>query len=82
MLFNPDIVKAQCMGCNVFKKGNKDFYTPKMIKEYGQDKVLEFLELRHNKDKTWRREELYKVIEIYQDKIQEYEQLARNHVSD
>jgi len=44
--------------------------------------VLEFLELRHNKDKTWRREELYKVIEIYQNKIQEYEQLARNHVSD
>ena len=82
VLFNPDIVKAQCMQCNVFKKGNKDFYTPKMIKEYGQEKVLEFLELRHNKDKKWSREELEKVITRYQVSVTEYEQLARDHVSD
>jgi len=82
VLFNPDIVKAQCMQCNVFKKGNKDFYTPKMIKEYGQEKVIEFLELRHNKDKKWSREELEEVITRYQVLVKEYEQLARNHVSD
>ena len=81
VLFNPDIVKAQCMQCNVFKKGNKDFYTPKMITEYGQDKVLEFLELRHNKDKKWSREELEEVIDKYQVIVKEYEQLAREHVS-
>lgn len=81
VLFNPDIVKAQCMQCNVYKKGNKDFYTPKMIAEYGQDKVLEFLELRHNKDKKWSREELEEVIDKYQVYVNEYEQLAREHVS-
>jgi len=81
VLFNPDIVKAQCMQCNVFKKGNKDFYTPKMIAEYGQNKVLEFLELRHNKDKKWSREELEEVIDKYQVIVKEYEQLAREHVS-
>ena len=81
VLFNPDIVKAQCMQCNVLKKGNKDFYTPKMIAEYGQDRVLEFLELRHNKDKKWSREELEEVIDKYQVYVREYEQLAREHVS-
>jgi len=81
VLFNPDIVKAQCMQCNVLKKGNKDFYTPKMIAEYGQEKVLEFLELRHNKDKKWSREELEEVIDKYQVYVREYEQLAREHVS-
>lgn len=71
VLFNEDIVYAGCMSCNVFKKGNKDAYTPFMINKYGTEKVLEFLDLRHNKDKTWRRCELEEVIERYKIKLNE-----------
>lgn len=69
VLFNEDIVYAGCMGCNVFKKGNKDAYTPFMIEKYGTEKVLEFLELRHNKDKVWTVEELEEVIQKYSIKL-------------
>jgi hypothetical protein len=71
VLFNEDIVHSQCMQCNVFKKGNKDEYTPKMISIWGVDKVMEFLELRHNKDKTWRREELEEIYIKYKLKLGE-----------
>lgn len=66
VLFNPDIVHAQCVGCNIFKKGNKDSYTPAMIEMYGYEKTMEFLELRHDKDKVWTRDELERVIDIYE----------------
>lgn len=71
VLFNEDIVHAQCYACNVPKKGNKDEYTPKMIEMFGTKKVLEFLELRHNKDKTWTREELESIEREYKDLYKE-----------
>ena len=70
VLFNEDIVRIQCSGCNLFKKGNKDSYFPKMVEIHGIDRVLEFLELRHSKDKTWSKEELEAVAEIYKEKLE------------
>ncbi len=71
VLFNEDIVYAQCAGCNVFKKGNKDEYTPFMIEKFGPEKVLEFLELRHSKDKTWSKHELEVILEKYKLSLEE-----------
>jgi len=71
VLFNEDIVHSQCARCNIYRKGAKDDYTPKMISIWGTDKVLEFLELRHNKDKTWRKQELEEVIELCNQKLKE-----------
>lgn len=71
VLFNEDIVYAQCMPCNVFKKGFKDAYTPKMLKMFGLEQTLEFLELRHNKDKTWTRQELEDILALYTRKYKE-----------
>ena len=71
VLFNEDLVHAQCFGCNIKKKGNKDSYTPKMIEIFGIPATVEFLELRHNKDKTWRREELEEILALYQRKFNE-----------
>ena len=34
ILLNEDCVKAQCMGCNVFNKGNYDIFIPKIIREH------------------------------------------------
>ena len=71
VLFNEDIVYAQCYGCNIPKKGNKDAYTPKMVEMFGTAQTLEFLELRHNKDKTWTRQELEDILALYTRKYAE-----------
>jgi hypothetical protein len=65
VLFNEEIVHAQCVGCNLFKKGNYEAYTEKMLDLHGEKKVKEFLELRHNKDKTWTIKELEEIKEEY-----------------
>ena len=36
-----------------------------MVEMFGIGKTLEFLELRHNKDKTWSREELEQIRDYY-----------------
>jgi len=35
VLFDEDIVKPQCVGCNVFLRGNYTIFTTKLIKEHG-----------------------------------------------
>lgn len=47
ILFEEDGVHAQCKQCNLFKNGNKDAYTPKMIKDYGLKRVEELQQLKH-----------------------------------
>ena len=34
ILFDEDIVRAQCRGCNLFKGGNYEIFVPKLINEY------------------------------------------------
>lgn len=71
VLFHEDIVHSQCYKCNIALKGAKEDYTLKMLDLWGTDKVREFLELRHSKDKIWKREELLAVIEKYREKLNE-----------
>lgn len=65
VLFHEDLVHGQCSGCNVFKHGNKDAYTPKMIEIYGLERVEEFWRLK-NKPHQWTREELIFIKDKYQ----------------
>lgn len=47
VLFNEDIVMAQCVHCNIFKRGNYQEYTLHMIRKHGMKKVEKFLKLKH-----------------------------------
>lgn len=39
ILFQLDIIRVQCVGCNRFRHGNLNVFTPKMINELGLEKV-------------------------------------------
>ena len=41
VLYDEEIVHPQCQTCNIWKRGNKDAYTPRMIEKYGLKKVKE-----------------------------------------
>ena len=68
VLFHEGIVKPQCMPCNIFKKGNKDVFAPKMIMEYGGKKVMEFYALK-NQVVQLRIADYNEITEIYKEKI-------------
>ena len=68
VLFNEDIVKPQCLTCNVFKNGNYGPYTLKMIDQYGRAKVEEFLSLRHQV-KKYTLADLEELIQAYKLKL-------------
>lgn len=37
VLFLEEVVKPQCVGCNIFQHGRLDVFTQKLIKELGQE---------------------------------------------
>ncbi len=43
VLFDEDLVHAQCQQCNIFKHGNSDGYWPYVVKTYGWDATNEML---------------------------------------
>lgn len=47
ILFHEDIVEPQCAKCNIWDKGNLTVYTFKKIKELGEDRVNELIQLKH-----------------------------------
>jgi hypothetical protein len=68
VLFNEEIVKPQCLVCNVFLNGNYGRYTLKMVDQHGREKVEEFLALKHQVRK-YTRAELEDLIESYKGKL-------------
>lgn len=68
VLFNEEIVKPQCLTCNVFMNGNYSAYTLKMIDLHGRPKVEEFLALRHQV-KKYTRADLEDLIAAYKLKL-------------
>ena len=68
VLFNEEIVKPQCLACNVFRNGNYGPYTLKMIDLHGREKVEQFLALRHQVRK-YTRAEIEDLIQSYKLKI-------------
>lgn len=60
-------VFIQCVGCNVFKHGNKEIFIPWFIKTYGQELYDELL--REKEAHKWTQDELLKLKEDLEEKI-------------
>jgi hypothetical protein len=60
-------VKVQCVGCNIFKKGNLDEYAIKLRQEYG-NKILETLNKEKYKLIKLSTLDLQKRIDLYREK--------------
>jgi len=69
--FNEDNCKVQCVGCNIFKKGNYIVYTKKLLKELGEKKFDELERLKNSTVKI-SKAEYEQMIEHYNQKIKEY----------
>jgi len=48
ILFHEELVKAQCVRCNIFLDGNYDIYHAKLIKEYGMEQFDEWIRLKNS----------------------------------
>lgn len=64
-------VNAQCVSCNVFKKGNIDEYFVRMEELYGREVVDELLSHKHT-TRRFKRKEMKEMIDYYKAKIKEY----------
>ena len=62
--YHEDNVHKQCVGCNVFKRGNLLEYRENLIKKIGQEKV-DYLWNNRKKVYKWKRWELEALIEKY-----------------
>ena len=69
--FNEDNCKVQCVGCNIFKKGNYIVYTKRLLKELGEKKFDELERLKNSTVKI-SKAEYEQMIEHYNQKIKEY----------
>lgn len=47
VLFLEEVVRPQCMACNVFKGGMYEVFIPKLIDLYGRDGYQEFVVLKN-----------------------------------
>ena len=70
VLFNEEIVKPQCLMCNVFLGGNYGPYTLKMLDLHGREKVEEFMALKHQ-TKKYTKSDLEDLIQTYKQKLEE-----------
>lgn len=71
ILFDEEGVHAQDIHCNIFLRGNPDEYWPRMLKEYGADKVNEMLKRKHTV-KNYTREDYENIIDKYKKKLKAY----------
>lgn len=63
-------IHSQCLGCNVFKKGNLIKYWPWMIKKYGQEVVDELIE-NDKIEKHYKKDELIEIKKSFDKLIKE-----------
>ena len=68
VLFNEEVVRPQCVGCNIFLGGNYQQYTLRMIREVGEEKVEQLLALRYKVLKLTR-SDIEDLIEVYTNKL-------------
>lgn len=70
ILFEEDGVHSQCRQCNLFRAGNKDAYTPKMVELYGQARVDELYALKHT-TKEYSIEDYKNIERLYKTKFED-----------
>lgn len=68
ILFNEQLVNAQCRGCNLFKGGCLDVYTIKLINQYGKKQVEEW-HILSRQSKPMKTYDFELIEEIYTDKF-------------
>jgi hypothetical protein len=59
---------CQCVGCNIFKKGNMDVYALKLMKKYGEDILYDLDEIKKESIKNpgkYGSEFYQRIIDIY-----------------
>jgi len=69
---------CQCVGCNVFKMGNKEVYSVNLEKQYGYG-ILQKLAKEGNESRCYAIKELQELIETYKEK---YEKLVDKNLTD
>jgi len=74
MIFDERGLRAQCMGCNVFKHGNKEEFIPKFIEEVGNE-IFEELKREKRIPKNWKQSELETLASELKGKIAYIKQL-------
>lgn len=57
-------LRVQCVGCNVFRKGNYPAYAAALVRECGAE-IIEELEWESKQLKQWRVTDLQEVIDTY-----------------
>jgi len=70
ILFEEDMVRAQCYRCNVGLKGNYVEFRERMCNLYGESRVRELEQLRHETG-SWDRDYLVKLKEEYKNLYKE-----------
>lgn len=68
VLFMEEVVRPQCIGCNVFRGGRYDVFTPKLMEELGLEKYKQ-LALKANKTIKFTRDELLEIEQKYIEKL-------------
>lgn len=67
ILFDEELVRVQCVSCNIFKGGNYDIFHAKLIKENSLKWFNDKLKLKHT-TKQFTRKELEELYEKYKTK--------------
>ncbi len=75
VLFDEDLVHAQCLQCNFYRHGFKESYEPKMIALYGKDRVEGF-RVQKREIKRYTAEDYEKIRDYYKE---EFENMLENN---
>jgi len=70
ILLCEEAVRCQCVGCNMFKSGNKEVYIPKFIDEMGREAYDSLIRIKNTPVKRNKRE--------WEELEAEYKQKARD----
>jgi NinG protein len=68
VLFDEELIRPQCPGCNIFRHGQYGIFAAKLIKEHGMDWWEQKL-ASAKQIKKWTRPELEELIESYKERL-------------
>ena len=68
-------LRVQCVGCNVFRKGNYPAYAAALVRECGAE-IIEQLQWESKELKQWKPTDLQDVIDSYKHKLDELNKTA------
>jgi Bacteriophage Lambda NinG protein len=75
VLFDEEIIRPQCVGCNIMKRGNYPVFATRLIREHGAARGLAWFEGKIADSRIVRK---VSSVEM-QEKIDSYDERLRNH---